>query len=80
MKVELPEITPDTSLISVGEGQFDYDVIVVGGGNAALCAAIRAAEAGASPQSLSGHQGSIGAVIRVTLATFDASMVLPRVS
>ena len=48
MKVELPEITPNTSLISLGEGQFDYDVIVVGGGNAALCAAIRAAEAGAS--------------------------------
>jgi tricarballylate dehydrogenase len=48
MKVELPEITPDTSLIAVGEGQFDFDVIVVGGGNAALCAAIRAAEAGAS--------------------------------
>lgn len=48
MKVELPEITPDTSLITGGEGQFDFDVIVVGGGNAALCAAIRAAEAGAS--------------------------------
>jgi len=48
MKVELPEITPDTALIAVGEGQFDFDVIVVGGGNAALCAAIRAAEAGAS--------------------------------
>jgi tricarballylate dehydrogenase len=48
MKVELPEITPDTSLIAVGEGQFDFDVSVVGGGNAALCAAIRAAEAGAS--------------------------------
>jgi tricarballylate dehydrogenase len=48
MKVELPEITPDTALITVGEGQFDFDVIVVGGGNAALCAAIRAAEAGAS--------------------------------
>ncbi|NCW09178.1 MAG: FAD-dependent tricarballylate dehydrogenase TcuA [Gammaproteobacteria bacterium] len=48
MKVELPEITPDTALIVVGEGQFDFDVIVVGGGNAALCAAIRAAEAGAS--------------------------------
>ncbi len=48
MKVDLPEITPDTALISVGEGHFDYDVIVVGGGNAALCAAIRAAEAGAS--------------------------------
>jgi tricarballylate dehydrogenase len=48
MKVELPKITPDTSLIAVGEGQFDFDVIVVGGGNAALCAAIRAAEAGAS--------------------------------
>ena len=48
MKVKLPEISPDTALISVGEGHFDYDVIVVGGGNAALCAAIRAAEAGAS--------------------------------
>ena len=48
MKVDLPEITPDTALISVGEGHFDYDVIVVGGGNAALCAAIRAAEVGAS--------------------------------
>lgn len=48
MKVELPEITPDISLVSFGEGFVDYDVIVVGGGNAALCAAIRAAEAGAS--------------------------------
>ena len=48
MKVDLPEIRPDTALIAVGEGHFDYDVIVVGGGNAALCAAIRAAEAGAS--------------------------------
>ena len=37
MKVELPEITPDTSLITVCEGQFDYDVIVVGGGNVQPC-------------------------------------------
>ena len=48
MDIDLPKITPDTSLIQVGEGSIHYDVIVVGGGNAALCAAIRAAEAGAS--------------------------------
>ena len=48
MDIDLPKITPDTSLIQVGQGFIHYDVIVVGGGNAALCAAIRAAEAGAS--------------------------------
>jgi len=48
MDIDLPKITPDTSLIQVGQGSIHYDVIVVGGGNAALCAAIRAAEAGAS--------------------------------
>ena len=48
MDIDLPKITPDTSLIQVGQGTIHYDVIVVGGGNAALCAAIRAAEAGAS--------------------------------
>ena len=48
MEIDLPKITPDTSLIQVGQGSIHYDVIVVGGGNAALCAAIRAAEAGAS--------------------------------
>ena len=48
MEIDLPKITPDTSLIQVGQGSIHFDVIVVGGGNAALCAAIRAAEAGAS--------------------------------
>ena len=48
MDIDLPKITPDTSLIQVGQGSIHFDVIVVGGGNAALCAAIRAAEAGAS--------------------------------
>jgi len=36
------------SLITPGVGQYQADVIVIGGGNAALCAAICAAEAGAS--------------------------------
>ena len=48
MEIDLPKITPDTSLIQIGQGSIHFDVIVVGGGNAALCAAIRAAEAGAS--------------------------------
>jgi len=38
----------DTSLITPGAGEFNADVIVVGGGNAALCAAICAATSGAS--------------------------------
>ena len=38
----------DLSLMSPGVGDYDADVIVVGGGNAALCAAICAAEEGAS--------------------------------
>ncbi|MDB4022027.1 FAD-dependent tricarballylate dehydrogenase TcuA [Litorivicinus sp.] len=48
MTIEIPKIEPDKSLIRPGIGSIDYDVIVVGGGNAALCAAIRAAELGAS--------------------------------
>ena len=48
MTPDLPEITPNKELIRVGEGVIDFDVVVVGGGNAALCAAIRAAETGAS--------------------------------
>ena len=48
MEIDLPKITPDSSLIQFGQGSIHFDVIVVGGGNAALCAAIRAAEAGAS--------------------------------
>ncbi len=41
-------IEPNASLITPGEGEWLADVIVVGGGNAALCAAICAAETGAS--------------------------------
>ena len=48
MKADLPEITPNKELIRIGEDVIDFDVVVVGGGNAALCAAIRAAETGAS--------------------------------
>ena len=42
------EIIADTSLISPGSGTQVSDVVVIGGGNAALCAAITAAENGAS--------------------------------
>lgn len=42
------DITPNTELVKPGQGESVADVIVVGGGNAALCAAIRAAETGAS--------------------------------
>lgn len=38
----------DVSKITPGRGSYDADVIVVGGGNAALCAAISAAEKGTS--------------------------------
>ncbi len=38
----------NTSLITPGKGNYQADVIIVGGGNAALCAAICAAQAGAS--------------------------------
>ena len=41
-------ISPDKSLLQPGHAKPLADVIVVGGGNAALCAAIRAAEGGAS--------------------------------
>ncbi|MEM7258089.1 MAG: FAD-dependent tricarballylate dehydrogenase TcuA [Pseudomonadota bacterium] len=41
-------ITADLSLITPGNGEPATDVVVIGGGNAALCAAITAAEAGAS--------------------------------
>ena len=47
MPIEIPKIEPNTDLVRPGEGPISYDVIVVGGGNAALCAAIRAAESGA---------------------------------
>ena len=47
MPIEIPKIEPELGLIRPGEGPVSYDVIVVGGGNAALCAAIRAAESGA---------------------------------
>ncbi len=40
--------TADLSLVTPGEGEIVADIIVVGGGNAALCAAISAAETGAS--------------------------------
>ena len=66
MKVELPEITPDTSLISVGNGHFDYDVIVVGGGNAAACAAIEPLRQARRSLSSSEHHGSTAAVTHVT--------------
>jgi len=39
-------ILPNASLISPGQGDYLADVIVVGGGNAALCAAICAAQSG----------------------------------
>lgn len=42
------EITPDKTLITDGGGEFLADVIVIGGGNAGLCAAINAAAAGAT--------------------------------
>ena len=42
------EIIPDRQRITPGVGSRVADVLVIGGGNAALCAAITAAEAGAS--------------------------------
>ena len=39
---------PDHSLVTPGTGPLVAEVIVIGGGNAALCAAITAAEAGAT--------------------------------
>jgi len=41
-------ITPDFELVKAGAAQHLADVVIVGGGNAALCAAISAAEDGAS--------------------------------
>lgn len=48
MSFSVGEITPDTTLITPGSGSPVADVLIIGGGNAALCAAITAAEAGAS--------------------------------
>ena len=47
MKSPVTTIDPNPQLITPGQGEYLADVIVVGGGNAALCAAIRAAESGA---------------------------------
>ena len=38
---------PDLSLVTPGHGELAADLVVIGGGNAGLCAAISAAEAGA---------------------------------
>gem|GEM_PF-2053931 len=46
MQIKVPQA--DRSLIMPGVGEAASDVIVIGGGNAGLCAAISAAEAGAS--------------------------------
>ena len=48
MQLPITEVQPDRSLITPGDGELAADVIVIGGGNAALCAAITAADAGAS--------------------------------
>jgi len=44
----ITSIAPDRTLIQPGQHERLADVLVIGGGNAALCAAIRAAENGAS--------------------------------
>lgn len=48
MASPVTSITPNASLIQPGKAEHLADVMVVGGGNAALCAAISAAESGAS--------------------------------
>lgn len=48
MKSPVSTIEPNSQLITPGQGDLFADVIVVGGGNAALCAAISAAQSGAS--------------------------------
>ncbi len=48
MSKPVGEITPDTAKATPGVGDIVADVLVIGGGNAALCAAITAAESGAS--------------------------------
>lgn len=45
---KVPGIAPDYSLVTPHSGTYVSDIIVIGGGNAALCAAISAAEKGAS--------------------------------
>ena len=42
------KIIPESERVTPGVGEVVSDVMVIGGGNAALCAAITAAEAGAS--------------------------------
>ena len=48
MATVVTEIQPDPTVITPGVGPIAADVIVIGAGNAALCAAITAAESGAS--------------------------------
>jgi tricarballylate dehydrogenase len=51
-----------------------FDVLVIGGGNAALCAAISARRAGASVLVLEGAPNSIAAATPATPATCAAPM------
>ena len=57
MASPVSDVVANKALVQPGQAEVIADVMVIGGGNAALCAAICAAESGASVVLFQAHWG-----------------------